>query len=106
MGKPRAAFGTSRGARRLAADQSASLAGIVFLLYLQAAPRAGVEGLAHTEGARTKKRAEAEQRLGGMSSPLGLYHLAAISLITSRARVGAYRGRGADGYGCTGGAIV
>ena len=34
MGKPRAAFGTSRGARRLAADQSASLAGIVFLLYL------------------------------------------------------------------------
>ena len=30
-----------------------------------------------------------------MSSPLGLYHLAAISLVTSRARVGACRGRGA-----------
>jgi len=40
-----------------------------------------------------------------LSSPLGLYHLATISLITSRVREGACRGLGAGGRNCTGGAI-
>ena len=39
-----------------------------------------------------------------VSSPLGLYHFAAISLITSRVREDACGGNGADGYYCTGGA--
>jgi len=37
-----------------------------------------------------------------LSSPLGLYHLAAVSLITFLAREGACRGLGAGGYDCTG----
>ena len=39
-----------------------------------------------------------------VSSLFGLYHLAGISLITSRVREGACGGNGADGYYCTGGA--